>query len=366
MRVLCFIDGLGSGGAQRQIVNLAMGLQRRGHEVQMIAYTDDDFYKYRLAERNIPYTVIENRNYLQRIVNIRKFLRNTDADAVISFLETPNFLSCLSAIGKHKWVLVTSERNAKEYEFTNIRGRIMKWFERFSDWTVCNSNVAKQLWNTYYPQYAKRVSTIYNPVVITADPVEKKKRDWKRIVIAASYQRLKNPLGLLEALHLLSEAECQQVHIDWYGKAISVANGGVYEEANKLRTLYGLENCITFHGETKEIYKEMMDADAVALFSEVEGLPNTICEGMMCGKPILMSRMSDYSTFVTPENGFLCDAKDPESIAQAIRQFLALSPEQQQQMGKRSKELAMQLFDAEKNVEQWENLLTKLCKLHGF
>lgn len=131
MRVLCFIDGLGSGGAQRQIVNLAIGLQRRGHEVQMIAYTDDDFYQHRLADRNIPYTVIENRNYLQRIINIRKYLRNADADAVVSFLETPNFLSCLSAIGKHKWVLVTSERNAKEYEFTNRRGRIMKWFERF-------------------------------------------------------------------------------------------------------------------------------------------------------------------------------------------------------------------------------------------
>ena len=360
MRVLCFIDGLGSGGAQRQIVNLAIGLQQHGHEVQMIAYTDDDFYKHRLADRNIPYTVIENRNYLQRITNSRKYLRNADVDAVVSFLETPNFLSCLSAIGKHKWVLVTSERNAKEYEFTNLRGRIMKWFERFSDWTVCNSNVAKQLWNTYYPQYANRVSTIYNPVVITADPVEKKKRDWKRIVIAASYQRLKNPLGLLEALHLLSDAERRQMNIDWYGKAISAENGGVFEEADKLRTSYGLEGCITFHGETKEIYKEMMDADAVALFSEVEGLPNTICEGMMCGKPILMSRMSDYNTFVTPENGFLCDAKDPESIAQAIRKFLALTPEQRQQMGKRSRELAVQLFDAENNVGQWEKLIQSL------
>lgn len=361
MKVLCFIDGLGSGGAQRQMINLALGLQQRGHEVQMAAYTDADFYQYRLAEGNIPYTVIKNNNYLQRIINSRKYLRQAEVDAVISFLETPNFLSCLSAIGKHKWVLVTSERNAKEYEFTNCRGKIMKWFERYSNWTVCNSNVAKQLWDKYYPQYSSRISTIYNPVVINGDAVQaERERDWKRIVIAASYQRLKNPLGLLQALQLLSDEERAKLHIDWYGKAIPAENGGVYEEACQQRTAHGLEGCITFHGETQQIYQEMMDADAVALFSEVEGLPNTICEGMMCGKPILMSRMSDYNTFVTPENGFLCNAKEPKSIAVAIRQFLALTPTKQQQMGKRSKEMAVQLFDAENNVGKWEKLILSL------
>ncbi len=361
MKVLCFIDGLGSGGAQRQIVNLALGLKAHGHQVEMLAYTDADFYLSRLKEGNIPYTVLKNNNYLQRIVNTRRHLRRANVDAVISFLETPNFLSCISAIGKHRWVLITSERNAKEYEFTNRRGKIMKWFERYSDWTVCNSNVARELWKKYYPQYKDRVSTIYNPVVINeVNSLCRPERKRKRIVVAASYQRLKNPLGLLEALHLLSGEERSQLSIDWYGKAIPAENDGVYEEACSLCAEYQLQDCITFHGENKQIYREMMDADAVALFSEVEGLPNTICEGMMCGKPILMSRMSDYNTFVTSENGFLCDAKDPESIAEAIRKFLSLTPERQCQMGKRSYELAVQLFDAERNVGQWETLLQTL------
>lgn len=361
MKVLCFIDGLGSGGAQRQIVNLALGLKAHGHQVEMLAYTDADFYLSRLKEGNIPYTVLKNNNYLQRIVNTRRHLRRANVDAVISFLETPNFLSCISAIGKHRWVLITSERNAKEYEFTNRRGKIMKWFERYSDWTVCNSNVARELWKKYYPQYKDRVSTIYNPVVINeVNSLCRPERKRKRIVVAASYQRLKNPLGLLEALHLLSGEERSQLSIDWYGKAISAENDGVYEEACSLCAEYQLQDCITFHGENKQIYREMMDADAVALFSEVEGLPNTICEGMMCGKPILMSRMSDYQTLVTAENGFLCDADKPESIAEIIRKFVQLTEAQREEMGKRSKQMAMNLFDPEKNIDQWERIIKDL------
>src|SRR5665647_2844797 len=38
MKLLCVIDNLGTGGAQRQILNLAIGLHRAGHDVSMYCY----------------------------------------------------------------------------------------------------------------------------------------------------------------------------------------------------------------------------------------------------------------------------------------------------------------------------------------
>ena len=38
MKILCVIDSLGSGGAQKQIVNLSIGLNRLGHTVEMFVY----------------------------------------------------------------------------------------------------------------------------------------------------------------------------------------------------------------------------------------------------------------------------------------------------------------------------------------
>ena len=363
MKVICFIDGLGSGGAQRQMVNLAVGLKNRGHYVEMIAYENADFYLSKIVENNIKYTVLKSKNYLGRIFNVSNYLHKTDADAVVSFLETPNFIGCFSSIRKHKWVLVTSERNAKPHEFTEKRGKILKWFERFSDWTVCNSNAGKKLWEKYFPQYSNRLSTIYNPVVVNKDFLtEDRKPGKKRIVIAASYSTVKNPVGLVEAVNLLTDEEKEQIHIDWFGRYIPKEDGGAYDEAVELSKKYGIQNVISFNAPTSEIYKEMANSDAVALFSEVEGLPNAICEGMMLGKPILMSRMSDYETFVTPQNGFLCDANDYNSISECIRSFIALDSEQMKKMGYCSSKIANELFDLENNLNQWEELLINLVK----
>ena len=83
-------------------------------------------------------------------------------------------------------------------------------------------------------------------------------------------------------------------------------------------------------------------------------------EGMMCGKPILMSRMSDYKTLVSEYNGFLCDANNPATIAEALQKFADLTPQQRNKMGNVSKEMAQKLFDPEKNIDQWEKIIKSL------
>ena len=44
MRVLCLINGLASGGAQRQLVGLADLMIKKGVEVKVIYYRSEHFY----------------------------------------------------------------------------------------------------------------------------------------------------------------------------------------------------------------------------------------------------------------------------------------------------------------------------------
>lgn len=366
MKVLCFIDGLGSGGAQRQMVNLAIGLKQRHHDVELMIYEDDMFYEPKLISYDIPIHKIDNTSYLKRVINSRKFIRRFKPDMVISFLEVPNFIACIASIGNHSWKLITSERNAKEYEFTNKRGRILKWFERFSDWTVCNSNVAQTLWKKYYPQYQNRVSTIYNAVQIGADSSNSTTNDKnsgkKRVVIAASYQGLKNPIGVIEAINKLSDTDKEHLRVDWFGNTNEGGTNKTFLEACSLVEKYGLQSVVYLNGPTTEIYKEMNNSDVIALCSYVEGLPNVICEGMFLGKPIIMSRVSDYETFVTTRNGLLCNAEDPDSIAGAFHKVIICTEHELKDMGEKSKQLATELFDFDRYIDQWEKLIYKICK----
>ena len=363
MKLLCLIDNLGSGGAQRQLVNLAILWKRKGHEVIFTCYGDANFYESQLEENEINIYRIKNKNILDRIIKIRKFIRKCNPDIVISFLLTPNLLACISSIGKHKWKLITSELSANEKSFLGLRSKIYKWFERYSDWTVCNSYNAQQMWERYYPQFVHRISTIYNPVIMpqTQTNTEKRQDGRRRIVVAASYQGLKNPINVIEAVNKLSEAQQKRLIIDWYGrKEVTTGNVEIAEQAERLVAQYGLDACVHLNEATHEIYKEMCNADAVGLFSLYEGLPNAVCEGMMLGKPILMTRMSDYARLVTKDNGFLCDAEDVQSIKGALVSFLQASDETLESMGRSYRERAMELFAADRIVEQWEALFEKL------
>jgi hypothetical protein len=67
---------------------------------------------------------------------------------------------------------------------------------------------------------------------------------------------------------------------------------------------------------------------------------------MALGKPILTSDVSDARNLVEDGvNGFLFDPHSPESVANAISRFTALSPEEKTRMGRAGRAKAEVLFD---------------------
>ncbi len=362
MKILCFIDSLGSGGAQRQLVNLAIGFKEKGHDVSFLVYHSISFFKQPLDEHSIPVHEIIESNYLKRLFTMRRFIRSGNFDAVLSFLDVPNFLNNVAAIGRRKWKVITGERSAKEEFLKSKTGKTFAWFQRYSDYIVCNSKNAENMWRKYYPKYSHKLKTIYNTVTLTeiSSNYIPRKDGKTNIVVAASYQYLKNPIGVIKALSLMSEGERSKVHVDWYGRIeVVYGNTMAYEESMRLIKTNGLEDTICLNDATKDIINKMNEADVVALFSSVEGLPNTICEGMMIGKPIIMSRVSDYDVLVDDKNGYLCDWDNPVSIKDAIIDVSNLGEDELLEKGKQSKAKAERLFSNETILKNWANLIAK-------
>lgn len=44
MKVQCFINSLSSGGAERQLVGLAIMLKQKGYEIEVCTYKTSNFY----------------------------------------------------------------------------------------------------------------------------------------------------------------------------------------------------------------------------------------------------------------------------------------------------------------------------------
>ena len=362
-KIILFTDNLGSGGAQRQVCNIAVLLKKAGYDVSVLVYQDIPFYKHILDENDVPLVLVKSNGTVSRLMSIRKYLDNSGTDVVISFLAVPCFVACFSKMGHKKWKLITTERSAKLTTFTAKKFRFFNKFERFADAKVGNSHNAIKMWQKYYPQYNDKYSVIYNHILVPDEFVGKEHTylsDGKlRLTIAASFQELKNPIRLVEAVNLLSDEQREKIEINWYGRAeVTTGNTEVYDKAVSMIKEYNLSDCIHLNNETNDIYNIMQNSDAVGLFSTVEGLPNTICEAMTIGRPVVMSKVSDYDVLVT-DNGYLCDPESVESIKDSLVKLVETPKEELVKMGNSSKEKAKELFSAEAITRQWIEIVER-------
>lgn len=356
-RLLFLAMNLNSGGAERQMVTVARALKRRGYDISFVCYASGGFFYPLLRELSIPVSWLINNSLVKRVLSIRSFIRNGRYDAVISFLDTPNIINLLSGIGRRNWKVITGERSSKITIYQSFRGKVTAWLQRFADVLICNSENAANLLRTFFPKMKVKIDVIYNIVDIPVidSNIMRSNSSKIRFLIAASYQKLKNPINVIYAIAGLTNQEKESIIVDWYGSQHALQSE--YHSACSLVESLSLQRVINLNGPSINIYQEMMNSDVIGLFSSVEGLPNAICEGMMLGKPVIMTRVSDYNNLVDSTNGFLCEWDNIESIRDAFRKMIHLSRPEREKLGVSSKDKAFRFFAEGILIEKWISVI---------
>lgn len=360
MKILCFIDILGSGGAQRQLVNLAVEFKKIGVDISFLVYFPNKFYASVLAENNIEVHLIYETRVIPRILKIRHYIRNGFFDAVISFLETPNLIAELAGLPARKWKLVVGERSSNPKISSSLKLRFLRYMHLFADAVISNSEVNLKMVKKVNPFMTNnRCFTIYNMVDLDLWKPSKnykiRKNGKTNIVIAASHQYLKNSGNLIEAINKLSDKEKSTLSVQWYG-AKSIDNS--FSDSQRLIENYKLNEVIEFLPEVSNISEKMIESDCCALFSFYEGLPNTICEGMALGKPIIATKVSDIPKLIDDGlGGYLCEFPSIDSIKNVLIKILLCSNQELIAMGNHNREKALILFDKKKIVNSYLNIL---------
>lgn len=363
MKILCLIDSLGSGGAQRQLVNLAKGFKERGHDVFFLVYHRDEFYKKDLEGADIEIKYVIEPNYIKRLLKIRRFIRRGKFDSVLSFLEAANFIATVSGFPCRKWKLVVGERSANPNILKSFKLRFYRWFHLFADYVVANSHSNMNMVRSICPLLSKRKSiVVYNMIDFDKwKPLENytlKNEGKLHLLVAASHRYLKNLNGLIEAVHLLNDGEKAKLKIDWYGDRIEKPyfDSSYIDAKNKIKA-YNLESIFSFYKSTEKLYFKMRSADIIGLFSFYEGFPNAIIEGMACGKAILSTKISDIEILNFPIE-HLCEADNVQSIASSLRKVIKLTKEELSVIGNENREKATLLFNKENILDHYIEVLS--------
>lgn len=355
MRILLFIDSLGAGGAQRQLVGLAAMLQRQGYDVCVCTYHTADFYKEYLDENNVPNEIIPGaHSSVGRIPAILRYFKRKQPDWVIAYLETPSLLACLSRLLGCRFNLIVSERNTTQR--LTVRDRIRFNLFRMADAIVPNCHAQEDFLKTNYKWMLPRLRTITNFVDLIAYCFEpKEKQEPIQIIIVASIWPSKNTKGFIDGVRIAKERGLS-FKVEWYGYDSS--NQLYFDECLKMISEYHLINDIQLLNKTKQIAEKYRGCDFFCLPSFYEGTPNVICEAIASGRPVLCSDVCDNGRYVHDgENGFLFDPHDPAQIANAIEKAIRLDRDDYLSMCRNSRHIAEQKLSERNFLDKYISLI---------
>ena len=353
--ILCLIESLGSGGAERQLSGLAVMLRQQGYDVEVFYYIKKEFYLPRLQENDVKACYCEEaENPRTRFFALRRYIYQNRPDVVISYSPATSMIAgLLKALGG-RFRLIVSERNTTQT--LTKREKAKFWFYRWADLIVPNSYAQSNFIGKHYPKYASKTKVITNFVdtdFFCPDEIERQPSAICRVACVSRLAEQKNVLGFLDVVKRLKENEVPLL-IDWYG---STNTDYGYQCMKKVQEL-DLGDFITFKGETDDIRSVYRQYDVMCLPSFYEGFPNVVCEAMSCGTPILCSRVCDNPFIVTDgENGWLFDPKNVDDMADKIKTFVAMAAEQLKAMSIANRQKALGLFSTTAFIEKYKALL---------
>ena len=360
MRVLCVIDYFVQGGAQRQLVNIACGLQQLGHSVECFVYHQDNFFRPNLDRAGIAVHLHQKRQRfsVQPVRDIRQLLRSRRFDSILAFLETPCLYAELACVGLDHVRLIVSERSMVADGTVSASKFLKAQFHRQADVVTTNSYAHMEWMATAFPWLKRRLVTIYNGVDLEEfhPRVPRPINGNVKLLGVGRVAEEKNIFGLIGALARCRLANGLHVNIDWAGqmdheRLLKALNDAI--EAAKIGDAW------RWLGPRHDVADLMHRYDALILPSLWEGLPNAVCEAMASGLPVLASRVSDIPRLVKDGvTGFLFDPRNHDEMAESIARLASLDVAARSKMGRAARAIAEREFSKQRCVAAYEAVLT--------
>lgn len=374
MRLLFVIDNLSTGGAQRQMVNLALGLRGRGHDISFFCYARGDLLAEPLRAAGIPIdTHLKRSRFSPSVIRaLRGQIRASKPDVVVSFLTTPNFyaiaatrlLAAVKPLGACRPLLVISERFYDPPEGVGWRQELIRQFYRLADCLTVNSHHQRINFCEKYPWLRDCTYTIYNGYDLAAfhPPEAEPCNDPLKLLSVASVSPYKNGLCLVRTLSILSTDYGLRPHVSWVGERVMSSDRLQYLRRMQQEIAErGLTSQWTWLDPRPDIVALMHRHDLLVHPSYGEGLPNVVCEALACGRPVIVSHTLDHPRLVEHGlSGYLYDWRDPASLAHFIARFHALTPVQRKSMGSHGRRFAEQNLSLSRLADEYEDLLYSL------
>jgi glycosyltransferase involved in cell wall biosynthesis len=366
-KILFVITGLAVGGAETQLVRVAKRLKQRGWDARVVTLMSPRAYVDVLEQAGIPVDTLgirDKRSAVRPVWRLARIIREWKPVVVHSHMVHANLLTRLTSLLAPVPVLVCSARSIRE------GGRLRDWLYRLTDplcdltTHVCEAGAQRYIRERIVPPHKMRV--VYNGVDVDQFRPDGQKRERMRQETDTGDRFVWLAVGRLEApkdYPTLIRAFARVSHAREDALLWIVGDGPLRVQLEALTLKMGLQKQVRFWGVRRDISDLMNAADAFAMSSSREGLPNVLLEAHSCGLPAVVTSVGGNAEIVIHEKtGFIVPPQNPTALADAMLRLMNLPAEMRQQMGALARQRVEQQFSLESVVTQWENLYYELLQ----
>lgn len=361
MKILQVINSLGTGGAEKLLLDTIPLYRKRGIEMDLLVLWNNDhqFINSLKALNCCKVIVLQESNNYKDIYNpksiwtLKKILKNYDI-AHVHLFPAQYFVPVANLLIGNKTKLIFTEHNTSNNRIDNvILRKIDSFFYKKFKRQICISSEIKQIFQKAYKFPEVFYTIIENGVnlesIKNAVPINKSLlldnllvQD-KIIVQVSAFREQKDQDTVIQALLNLPDNF----------KLILIGDGIRRKLCENLVSNLGLNDRVKFLGQRMDVPQIMKAVDYIVLSSKYEGLSLASIEGLASGKPFIASNVPGLEEIVGGA-GVLFDFQNSSQLASAILR-LENNPLEKQEVITKSIERAQQ-YDINNMIDAHINL----------
>lgn len=360
MKIALIITGLGMGGAERQVCDLADQFASKDQHILLISMTGETVNRpqsnnlIEVAELDMTKTPL---GFIKAYWQARRLINQFKPDVVHSHMVHANLFARLLRLSTRIPKLICTAHNTNE----GGRGRMLAY--RVTD-ALCDlsTNVSQEAVDAFIAQGAvpatrmvamsNGIDTVrftFNPACRASLRHQLKLEDDTPFILAVGrFNIQKDYPNLLNAFNQLS-SEFSHAHLAIIGTGEEQAN------IEELAAQLGLIPRVHFLGLQRNVHEWMSAADLFVLSSAWEGFGLVVAEAMACERVVVATDCGGVKE-VLGDSGILVPAKDSPALAKGLEKGLKLSSSIAQNNGKKSRQRVIEYYSLSSQAEKWLKL----------
>lgn len=356
MKIALLITGLGMGGAENQVVNLADHYAALGHDVLLISMTGETLVRplnasVEVINLNMPKTAW---GLLVAYRQARGLLRTFAPNVVHSHMVHANLFARLLRL------TITIPRLICTAHSSNEGGAARMWAYRVTDKLAdMSTNVSQEALDCFIERGAVlpgKMITVHNGI------------DCERFQFdALARQRVRMEFGLPDSIQMLlavgrfSEAKDYPNLLTAFAVlckepvdcVLWIVGTGADQHLLEVQAKeLGIDKKVRFLGLRRDVPALMSAADIFVLSSAWEGLPLVVGEAMACERVVVSTDAGGIREWLGTV-GEVVSIKNSIALAAALQQGLSLSIEEKAAQGRAARMRVMQHYSLAAVADRW-------------